>query len=137
VAFEKKGRQLRFQLDVAGAYPEEAMVQNWYRTFNFEQGTALTITEDFRLGKRQGTTSVNFMTCLKPEKDSDGLVKLKGKDFSLLLKFDPKKTDLKIEEKQIEDARLNNYWGESVYRLVFIYKKDRLNDKVGFKITGQ
>ena len=49
----------------------------------------------------------------------------------------PKKTDLKIEEKHIEDARLNNYWGESVYRLVFIYKKDKLNDEVEFKITGQ
>ncbi len=137
VAFEKKGGQLRFQLDVAGAYPEEAMVQNWYRTFSFEQGRALTITEDFRLEKKQGTTSVNFMTCLKPEKDSDGLVNLKGKDFSLLLKYDPKKTDLKIEEKHIEDARLNNYWGESVYRLVFIYKKDKLSDEVEFKITSQ
>ena len=113
------------------------MVQNWYRTFSFEKGRALTITENFRLEKKQGTTSVNFMTRLKPEKDSDRLVNLKGKDFSLLLKYDPKKTDLKIEEKHIEDARLNNYWGESVYRLVFIYKKDKLSDEVEFKITGQ
>lgn len=137
VAFEKKGRQLRFQLDVAGAYPEEAMVQNWYRTFNFEQGKALTITEDFRLKTKQGATSVNFMTCLVPEKEADGLVALKGKDFTLLLKYDPKRTELKIEEKHIEDARLNNYWGESVYRLVFVYKKEKLNDQVEFIITNQ
>ena len=137
VAFEKKGRQLRFQADIAGAYPEEAMVQNWYRTFSFERGMALTITEDFRLNAKQGETSVNFMTCLIPEQGTDGLVRLKGQDFTLLLKYDTKRTELKIEEKHIEDARLNNYWGESVYRLVFIYKKEKLNDQVEFIITHQ
>ena len=42
-----------------------------------------------------------------------------------------------IEEKHIEDARLNNYWGESVYRLVFVYKKEKLNDQVEFMITNK
>jgi len=137
VAFEKRGKQLRFQLDVAGAYPEETMVQNWYRTFSFEKGKALQITEDFRLTEKKGETSVNFVTCLVPEKEADGLLRLKGKDFTLLLKYDPKRTELKIEEKNIEDARLNNYWGESVYRLVFVYKKEKLNDQVEFIITDQ
>jgi hypothetical protein len=137
VAFEKRGRQLKFQLDVAGAYPEAAMVQNWYRTFNFQQGKALTITEDFRLKTKKGATSINFMTCLMPEKESDGMVMLTGKDVILELKYDPKRTELEIQEKNIDDARLNNYWGESVYRLVFVYKKEKLNDQVEFIITDQ
>jgi hypothetical protein len=137
VAFDKKPNELRFQADVAGAYPEEAMVENWYRTFSFKRGKSLTITEDFRLKEKLGTTSVNFMTCLIPEKESDGLLRLKGEGFSLVLKYNAKKTDVKIEEKQIEDDRLKNYWGESVYRLVFIFKKDKLSDQVDFIITGQ
>ncbi len=137
VAFDKKGNELRFQADVAGAYPEEAMVENWYRTFSFKRGKSLTITEDFRLKKKQGTTSVNFMTSLIPEKESDGLLRLKGEDFSLVLKYNAKKTDIKIEEKQIEDDRLKSYWGESVYRLVFICKKDKLSDQIDFIITDQ
>jgi hypothetical protein len=135
VAFEKKGRLIRFQADLAGAYPEEAMVQNWYRTFSFERGKALTITEDFRLKSVQGTTSINFMTCLVPEQEADGQVKLKGKEFTLLMKYDPKKTEIRIEEKHIEDARLKNYWGDSVYRLVFVYKKEKSNDQLAFIIT--
>jgi len=137
VAFEKKGNELKFQADVAGAYPEEAMVQNWYRTFSFKRGQSLTVTEDFRLTEKKGTTSVNFMTCLKPEKDSDGLVRLKGEDFSLVLKYNIKKTDVIIEEKQIEDARLNNYWGESVYRLVFTYKTNKLSGQLDFTIKEE
>ena len=137
VAFEKKGNELKFQVDVAGAYPEEAMVQNWYRTFSFKRGQSLTLTEDFRLTENKGTTSVNFMTCLKPEKDSDGLLWLKGEDFSLLLKYNAKKTDVKIEEKRIDDARLNNYWGESVYRLVFTYKTSKLSGQLDFTIQEE
>jgi len=137
VAFDNRGRELRFQADIAGAYPEEAMVHNWYRTFSFRRGKSITVTEDFRLKKNQGVTSVNFMTCLKPEKVSDELVRLKGGDFSLVLKYDPKKTDVKIEKRQIEDARLKNNWGESLYRLVFIYKPDKLSDQVDFMITDQ
>ena len=137
VAFEKKGNELKFQADVAGAYPEEAMVQNWYRTFIFKRGQSLTVTEDFRLTEKKGTTSVNFMTCLKPEKVSDGLVRLKGEDYALVLKYNIKKTDVKIEEKQIEDARLNNYWGESVYRLVFTYKTNKLSGQLDFTIKEE
>ncbi len=77
------------------------------------------------------------MTCLIPEKESDGLLRLKGEDFSLVLKYNAKKTDVKIEEKHIEDDRLKSYWGESVYRLVFICKKDKLSDQIDFIITGQ
>jgi hypothetical protein len=137
VAFDNRGRELRFQADIAGAYPEEAMVHNWYRTISFKRGKSITVTEDFRLKKNQGATSVNFMTCLIPEKVSDELVKMKGGDFSLVLKYDPKKTDVKIEKRQIEDARLKNNWGESLYRLVFVYKQDKLSDQVDFMITDQ
>jgi hypothetical protein len=137
VAFEKKGNEIKFQADVAGAYPEEAMVQHWYRTFSFKRGQSFTLREEFRLTENKGTTSVNFMTCLKPEKDPDGLVRLKGEDFSLVLKYNAKKTDVKIEEKKIDDARLNNYWGESVYRLVFTYKTNKLSGQLDFVISEQ
>jgi hypothetical protein len=137
VAYENRGRELRFQADVAGAYPEEAMVRNWYRTFSFKRGKSLTITEDFRLKKKLGSTSVNFMTSLIPEKGSDGQVMLKGDDFVLALEYNPKKTEVIIEEKHIEDSRLQNNWGKSVYRLVFSYRKEKISDQVEFVITGQ
>jgi hypothetical protein len=137
VAFDKRDRELRFQVDIAGAYPEEAMVRNWYRTISFKRGKSLSISEQFNLEKNEGKTSVNFMTCLLPEKESDGLVKLKGEDFSLVLKYDAKKTEMEIEKKPIVDDRLKNYWGESVYRLVFRCKTNKLSDQLDFIITDQ
>ena len=137
VAFEKRGGELLFQADIARAYPEEAMIQNWYRTIRFRRGKSLTVTEEFRLKKNIGNTSVNFITCLVPEKVSDGQVLLKCEDYSLVLDYPSRKTELKIEEKRIEDARLKSYWGDSVYRLVFASKTGKLGGQLEFDIAAE
>ena len=45
--------------------------------------------------------------------------------------------DLKREEKLVEDERLNRYWGESVYRLVFTNTTRKLNGQMEFIIQEQ
>jgi hypothetical protein len=137
VAFDRRGREVWFQCDIAGAYPEEAMVHNWYRTIRFRRGNSLTVTEEFLLEKRQGATTLNFMTSLTPEKGPEGLVRLQGDGFTLLLEYDRKRTELDVEKKEIRDPRLTGIWGKVVHRLVFTYTGDRLADKLGFVITAQ
>jgi hypothetical protein len=137
VAFEKKGTSVRFQADIAGAYPEEARVGNWYRTIRFQRGKSLTLTEAFRLEKSLGNTSVNFMTPLVPEQEADGILRLKGNGFTLTMRYNPKKTALKIEEKQVEDSRLKNNWGDTLYRLVFHYQRGKLSDQLEFVISNR
>jgi len=136
IVFSKKGKAVKLQVDIAGAYPQEAMVNSWIRTIKFKRGSSLSIKEDFNLEKRTGETSINFMTCLVPEKKSDGGVQLKGNGFALLLEYDIKKTDLRIEEKIIKDRRLKNNWGEVLYRLVFTSKTELLSDEIEFVIKA-
>jgi hypothetical protein len=137
VAFENRGREVRFQADLAGAYPEEAMVRNWFRTISLRRGKSITVTEDFRLEKNEGGTSVNIMTCLMPQLGPDGTVLLKGKDFTLVMEYDDRRTALQIEKKDITDPRLTRIWGEAVYRLVFAYQKDNTTDRLAFIIKAQ
>ncbi len=136
VMFSNKGKEVMFQADIAGAYPQEAMVHSWIRTIKFKRGSSFSIREDFNLEKKTGVTSMNFMTCLVPEKRSDGYVQLQGDGFALLLEYDIKKVDLRIEEKIIEDSRLKNNWGEVLYRLVFISKTELLHDDIEFIIKA-
>ena len=77
------------------------------------------------------------MTSLVPEPAGDGLVKLKGEGFALVLRYNPKKTELLLEEKPVEDGRLRNNWGDTLYRLVFRYRRENLSDQLEFVITGQ
>jgi len=136
VMFNNKGKKVSFQADIAGAYPQEAMVHSWIRTINFKRGSSFSIMENFNLAKRTGETSMNFMTCLTPEKRSDGGVLLTGEGFVLLLEYDMKKADLRIEEKIIEDNRLKNMWGEVLYRLIFTSKTELLHDDIEFIIRA-
>jgi hypothetical protein len=137
VAFEEKGGTVKFQLDIAGAYPEEAAVQHWFRTFSLVRGKSFTVEESYRLDQKLGRNMVNFMTSLVPEKKQDGLVQLKGEGFSLVLEYNPRKTDLSIEQRDLEDDRLKRNWGESLHRLVFSCRKEKLSDQLEFVITSQ
>jgi hypothetical protein len=137
VAFEKRDSEVRFQSDIAGAYPEEAWVANWFRTISLKRGKSLRVTEEFRLEKNGGGTAINFMTCLIPEQAADGVVHLQGKTFTLTLTYDARKTVLLIDKITIEDPKLTNIWGEEVYRLVFTYKMDKLGDQLSFTFTDQ
>ena len=74
-----------------------------------------------------GGTSVNFITCLMPEKKSDGLVHLQGKEFILMLEYDFKRTELQIEKKNIEDSRLKHKSAEK--QVDAIMKEKELQQK--------
>jgi hypothetical protein len=134
--FQLKGKEARFQADLAGAYPAEAMIGSWIRTLRFKRGSQLSIREEFKMEKKTGETSINFMTCLPPEKKSDGVVRLQGEGFALLLEYDSRKTELRMEEKPVEDERLKSNWGEVLYRLVFISKSELLEDNIEFVIKA-
>ncbi|MBE0652842.1 MAG: heparinase II/III family protein [Bacteroidales bacterium] len=137
LVFNKKGKEVMFRADIAGAYPKEAMVDSWIRTINFKRGSSFSVKENFVLEKKTGETSVNFMTGLEPVISKGGQVLLKGDGFNLMLEYDTKKSDLKIEEKLIDDSRLRNSWGEVLYRLIFISKTDKLKDDIEFVIKAQ
>ena len=137
VAFENRGREIRFQADLAGAYPEDAMVRNWFRTISLKRGKSFSVTEDFRLEKNTGGTSINIITCLIPQTGQDGQILLPGRDFTLVMEYDSRRTDLQIEKKAISDPRLTSIWGEAVYRLVFTYQQDKTAGQLTFIIRHQ
>jgi hypothetical protein len=137
VAFENRGREIRFQADLAGAYPEDAMVRNWFRTISLKRGKSFTVTEDFLLEKNAGGTSVNIMTCIMPQIGPDGQILLKGKDFTLSMEYDERRTTMKIEQEAITDPRLSSIWGEAVYRLVFTWQQDKTTGQLAFVLKPQ
>ncbi len=134
LVFKNSGKEVRFQLDISEAYPQEAMVDSWIRTIKFKRGNSFSVEEDFSLSKHSGETTMNLMTCLVPENISEGKIQLQGEDFALILEYDPRKVELTIEEKVLVDARLKNSWGEVLYRMVFTYKGPSLNNRTAFMI---
>ena len=69
------------------------------------------------------------MTYCKVEKDSDGVLKLKGEGFNLEMKYNPKDVTPEIEYNEINDSKLKYYWPKGVTRIVFNIKNPGIKGK--------
>lgn len=119
-----------FRLDIAGAYPAEAKVDSWYRSYELHNGK-LTVQDDFKLQEADQVNKVYFMLAEKPV-ISKGMISLN--DGKYKLRFDDKQFEASIEEIEQDDPRLSNVWGNQLYRLTFEAKDIRKKGKYIFII---
>lgn len=108
-------RKVRFSLDIAGAYPAEAGVTSWKRTIDFVRNKSLTVTEAYKLSKKNGPTNLMFMSCIEPHV-SDGVVSYKVGDREYGLFFTPGVLEASVDKVILDDKKFVDMWG-CVYRL--------------------
>ena len=114
-------------MDIAKAYPER--VEKWVREYDFDKvNKSLTITDDFKLDKEEIIT-FNFMTLSKPVIDGK-VIDVCGVKMS----FDGIDADVSFEEITLDDPKLRESWGDTLYR-VSIKSVNKLSDgKMIFKV---
>ena len=123
-----------FSTDIAGAYPEEAKVKSWVRSYTLKRGQSFTITDKFELKeKKEGVTSSNLMTYCKVSQVSPGLLKFEGDGFAMNMSYNSKVVNPKIEFIPVKDTGLKRYWPNGVTRIVMEFIKPTL--KGGQEVT--
>ena len=127
-----------FSTDIAGAYPEEAKVKSWIRSYLLKRGQSFTISDKFELtGKNEGLTSSNLMTYCKVSQLSQGLLKLEGDGFTMNMTYNAKVVNPKIEFIPVTDKGLRRYWPNGVtrIRLEFINQGLKGSQEVTFTLA--
>lgn len=133
--FSADSKKAIFSTDIADAYPEEAKVKKWIRTYRLDRGKKFTISNNFELEEvTDQPTSLNFITSGKVKDNGDGTINLEGDEFMLQMKYDPKLFIVKIEETPITDKGLKRYW-DVITRIVLEYKNPKMNGKDQVVIT--
>lgn len=117
---------VRFSTDIAGAYPKEASVTSWQRTYQLERSRKFVISDTYQLTARTGPTRLHFLTTLASEQPKAGELILKGSDFNLLMRYDPNTMTATVEKKEIDDPKLKRVLGNVVYRIAFDMKTEKL-----------
>lgn len=102
-----------FKLDIAGAYPAEAQVNKWFRSYKLKNGQ-LVIYDDFDLPQANTANVIHFMVAEKPV-ISKGVISLGAGQHSLV--FDINAFDASIDTIEQDDPRLGNVWGSYLYRI--------------------
>ena len=125
VSYENKQSEVLFGMNIADAYPDEAGIEQWKRSFRFNrEGKAfIEIADDYVL--REATKDIKFscMTCCEPVIHPTGEILLTGLDGKRVrLSFDSEAYSATSERIGISDERLRRVWGERVYRIVFSLK---------------
>jgi hypothetical protein len=117
--FTANAKSAIFSTDIAGAYPKEAQVKSWVRSYTLTRGKSFKISDSYELNGQTGaTSSSNLVTCCKVSAIKPGLLKLEGDGFSLNMSYNTKVVKPKIEFIEVKDRSLIRYWPKGITRIV-------------------
>jgi len=122
-----------FSLDLAGAYPQEASVEKWQRTYQLQPKGGLVIQDEFKLKKAIKPNQLNFLTWGKPDVSVSGIVGFEKDGVKLKMTYDANQFGPSVEIVSLSDKRLSDVWGAQIYRLSLNARKMQLSGK--YKIT--
>ncbi|MGV8829472.1 MAG: heparinase II/III domain-containing protein [Breznakibacter sp.] len=123
-----------FSLDISQAYPLEAAVKQWERTYTMKEKGGLVIADQFELSAAKAPLVINFLTHAAPELEESGVVMLKVGDGKMALRYDSSLFVPSVEVVELDDKRLSNVWGEKLYRLSFTAKNKVLKGACQFVV---
>ena len=116
--FTSNSRSVTFSVDIAGAYPSEASVRKWTRTYSLKRGKSFTISEDYELeSKKDAVTSLHLITYCKVTETAPGILRFDGDGFSLNMKYNPRMLKPEIDYREVADASLKRYWPDGITRI--------------------
>lgn len=124
-----------FTTDIAGAYPKEAKVDKWIRSYTLNRGKNIIISDNFKLKEMSGESELHFMTPLNYDISTPGVIELYGQDFVLQMKYDSQVFSPSVEHKEITDKKLNKVWGDNMNMLILKIINNRLSQKIDIEIT--
>lgn len=110
--------KILFSTDIAGAYPEEAGVQKWVRSYTLERNKGIRIADHFQLRESVGDTELHFVTPLQCSIVKPGLMELKGKGFVLRMDYESDQYDADIRKIPVDDSVLQRAWGNELSMIV-------------------
>jgi len=116
--FTANAKTAMFSTDIVGAYPTEAQVKSWVRSYTLNRGKSFNIKDKYELSAvSKAVTSSNLITYCKVSEVKPGLLKFDGDGFSLNMTYNPKVVTAKIEFIEVTDRSLRRYWPNGVTRV--------------------
>jgi len=136
VSFKSSAKTVVFSVDIAGAYPIEAAVKTWQRSYHLNRGKDFVISDKYVLSENKGGTSLHFMTSCKATITKPGIIRLEGEGFVLEMIYDVSKLKAKTEIISVNDRQLQMAWGNSLTRIIMDFENRNLTGSNSVKIQA-
>ena len=119
-----------FSADISGAYPSEAAVLRWIRSYKVK-GKTIEIADEFVLDKATAQNEIVFMTWGSVQEAGDGLVTIEVDGQKASLRYSASDFEAVVEPIVLKDPKLTEVWGEEICRVRLIARK--LQKKSNYK----
>lgn len=116
------GNDKCISLDISKAYPADAGINRWLRTYKLFKG-GLSIMDKFELNNARTPNRLNFMTWGQVDISTLGMVKITVDGRAYRLIYDTACFEPSLEKISLDDPRLSNVWGSKVYRISLTAKR--------------
>ena len=114
-----------FSLDLAGAYPPEAGIVSWRRTFRFVRAGGIDIEDAHRLAAPSSDVRMHLLTPCAVDIRDGGVIALSPRPLAdgltsgaATLRYPFADWSARCEEVPIDDPQMRVMWGERVCRIV-------------------
>ncbi|MDR0699683.1 MAG: heparinase II/III-family protein [Tannerella sp.] len=135
-SFKATAGTVVFSTDIAGAYPDEAKVESWVRSYTLKRGKSFTISDKYQLKEVcDKATSSNLLTYCNVSIVKPGILKFEGDGFNLNMSYDAKIFKPEIEFIDITDRQLKRYWPNGLTRIRMILSQPKLAGNYSFTFT--
>ena len=121
-------------LNIAKAYPEDAGVQQWIRSYKLS-GATLRIDDRFTLKDATAPNVVNFMTWGDVDLTTPGVITVKVRERTMQLKYDKNLFDVEKETVKVDDKNISRVWGSEVYRISLKASKLQKSSRYSFTLS--
>lgn len=105
-----------FSANIATAYPEEAKVDKWIRSYTLKNGK-LIVADRFSLKEATDKNVIHFMTWGKVDGSVSGKINIEVNGRKAVLEYDPSDLVADVETVELTDPRLSGVWGKQIYRI--------------------
>ena len=103
-------KTVSYQVEIAKAYPAEADVKTWTRSYTLHRKKDFVIADQWELSAYHAPSVLNLMTCCEVEIDKDKHIILSGKAGRFELKYDKHLLSPNVEVIKLTDTKLVHSW---------------------------
>lgn len=139
VSYQAQEEAVRFGVDIAGAYPPDAQLSSYERSYILLRGkeAGIDIADRYCFERENNTLTLHWMCAQRPDIGTPGRIALPCAGKTLILAYEPQDCAVHVEECPTGgDARLAPVWGERVYRVVMHYDALPREGSISLRITA-
>lgn len=112
----------QLKLDIAGAYPAAAGIDQWLRTVRLNRGENVLVIDEFAMNRQAQQIQMTLMTACDASISEPGIIRLKNtndaQSAQLNISFDAQKLIVDFVPIRIDDPLLKSVWGDRITRIL-------------------